>query len=180
MPNLTDNADETDKADVADEIEANVINEIAAADKVIVINKPAKAEEADANKANEADTDEANAEADVTNELTSEWGRRANKAVEAEDANANDSNEVIESKEAEDANEVNSIMINEVMLGLLTLFLPFSLTKHFAIFAEVKEFFGINNNQFGSFKGGCLSPCSLMIRFICGDENNNQPVSFEK
>ncbi len=54
MPNLTDNADETDMADVADEIEANVINEIAAADKVIVINKPAKAEEADADKANES------------------------------------------------------------------------------------------------------------------------------
>ncbi len=71
-------------------------------------------------------------------------------------------------------------MIDEVMLGLLTLFLPFSHTKHSTIFAEVKGFFGINNNQLGSLKGGCLSPCSLMIRFVFGDENNNQPVSFEK
>ena len=72
MPNLTDNADETDKADVADEIEANVINEIAAADKVIVIDKPTEAEEVEADKANKAKADEANAEADVANELTSE------------------------------------------------------------------------------------------------------------
>jgi hypothetical protein len=71
-------------------------------------------------------------------------------------------------------------MIDEVMLGLLTLFLTFSLTKHSAIFAEVKGFFGINNNQLRSLKGGCLSPCSLVIPFICGNENNNQPVSFEK
>jgi hypothetical protein len=71
-------------------------------------------------------------------------------------------------------------MIDEIMLGLLTLFLPFSLTKHSAIFAEVKGFFGINNNQLGSLKGGCLSPSSLMIQFVCGDENNNQPVSFEE
>jgi hypothetical protein len=40
---------------VADEIEANVINEVAAADEVIVINKPAKAEEAEADEANEAE-----------------------------------------------------------------------------------------------------------------------------
>ncbi len=45
-------------------------------------------------------------------------------------------------------------MIDEVMLGALTLFLPFSLTKHSAIFAEVKGFFGINNNQLGGLFGG--------------------------
>jgi hypothetical protein len=63
-------ADEADEAIVADEIEANVIDEIAAADKVIVIDKPAEAEEAEADKANEAKADEA--EADVADELTSE------------------------------------------------------------------------------------------------------------
>ncbi len=45
-------------------------------------------------------------------------------------------------------------MIDEVVLGLLALFLPFSLTNNYAIFAEVKEFFGINNNQLGSPFGG--------------------------
>ncbi len=110
----------------------------------------------------------------------------ANEIVEA--AEADDSNKAIKSDEADDANEVNEaialdkavdadeletwldeigavdyfIMIDKV-LGLLTLFLPFSLTKHSKIFAEVKGFFGINNNQLGSLKKGCLSPCSLMI-----------------
>ena len=45
-------------------------------------------------------------------------------------------------------------MIDEVVLGLLALFLPFSLTNNYAIFAEVKEFFGINNNQLGGPFGG--------------------------
>ena len=97
----------------------------------------------------------------------------ANEIVEA--AEADDSDKAIKSKEADDANEVNeaiavddavvadefdliyeigmandSKMIGEVMLGLLTLFLPFSLTKHSTIFAEVKGFFEINNNQLGS------------------------------
>jgi hypothetical protein len=31
----------------------------------------------------------------------------------------------------------------------------------------VKGCFGINNNQLGSLKGGCLSPRSLMIWFVC-------------
>jgi hypothetical protein len=48
----------------------------------------------------------------------------------------------------------------------LLLLLPFSLTKYSVIFTEVKGCFGINNNQLGSFNGGCLSPCSLIIRFI--------------
>ena len=55
-------------------IEANVIDEIAVADEVIVIDKPAEAEEAKADEANEAKADEANAEADVANELTSQQG----------------------------------------------------------------------------------------------------------
>ena len=41
-------------------------------DKVFVINKPVEAEEAEADKANEAEANQANAEADVANELTSE------------------------------------------------------------------------------------------------------------
>jgi hypothetical protein len=57
---------------VADEIEANVIDEIDAADEIIVIDKPTKAGEAEANEANEAEADEANAEADVADELTRE------------------------------------------------------------------------------------------------------------
>jgi len=57
---------------VADEIEANVIDGIAAADKVIVINKLTEAEEAEADEANKAKADDANAEADVADELTSE------------------------------------------------------------------------------------------------------------
>ncbi len=42
------------------------------------------------------------------------------------------------------------------------------------------EAYEVLDNHLASFKGGCLSPCSLMIRFICGVENNNQPVLFEK
>ncbi len=57
---------------MADEIEANVIDGIAAADKVIVINKLTEAEEAEADEANKAKADDANAEADVADELTSE------------------------------------------------------------------------------------------------------------
>ena len=66
------------KADVAvetivtKEIKANVIDKIAAVDKVIVIDMPAEAEEAKADEANEAKANEANAEADVADELTSE------------------------------------------------------------------------------------------------------------
>ena len=57
---------------MADEIEANVIDKIAAANKVIAIEKPAEAEEAKADEANKVEADEANAKADVANELTSE------------------------------------------------------------------------------------------------------------
>jgi hypothetical protein len=53
----------------------------------------------------------------------------------------------------------------------MPLFLPFSLTKYSAIFAEVKESFEIYNNQLGGMTGGCLSPCSLMIRFVCRSES---------
>ena len=96
--------------------------------------------------------------------------RRGCQFDEANDATADEA----------DGTANDSIMIDKVMLGLLTLFVPFSLTKHSAIFAEVKGFFGINNNQLRSLTGGCLSPCSLVIPFVCGNENNNQPVPFKK
>ncbi len=87
-----------------------------------------------------------------------------NKAVEAHEANeankANKANEVDGTNEANEANEVNnaveatevdpSIVANEAVLGLLTLFLPFSLIKHSPIFAEVEgcfEFLDVNNNH---------------------------------
>ena len=63
---------EADKAASEADTEADVIDEIAAADEVIVIDKPAEAEEAEADKANKADADEANAKANVADELTSE------------------------------------------------------------------------------------------------------------
>jgi hypothetical protein len=58
------------------------------------------------------------------------------------------------------------IVIDKVVLGLLTLFLPFPLTKHSAIFAEVKgcfEFLDVNNNQLGTFciESDWVSTCSL-------------------
>ncbi len=122
-------------------------------------NEAIDADEAEADKA-----DAVEAEASVTDEA------EARVADETDDADAID-----EVGTADD-----SIMIDKVVLGLLTLFLPFSLPKHSAIFAEVKGFFGINNNQLGSLKGSCLSPCSRMIRFVCGDENNNQPLTVER
>jgi hypothetical protein len=128
-------------------------------------NEAIDAKEAEADKA-----DAVEAEASVTDEA------EARVADEADEADlTNDADAIDEVGAADD-----SIMIDKVVLGLLTLFVPFSLTKHSAIFAEVKGFFGININQLGSLKRGCLSPCSLVIRFVCGDENNNHPVLFEK
>ncbi len=125
-------------------------------------NEAIDAKEAEAEKA-----DAVEAEASVTDEAEA---RVANKVDLTNDADAID-----EVGTADD-----SIMIDKVVLGLLTLFLPFSLPKHSAIFAEVKGFFGIYNNQLGSLKGSCLSPCSCMIRFVCGNENNNQPLTVER
>jgi len=94
----------------------------------------------------------------------------ANEIVEA--AEANDPDKAIESEVADDANEVNkAITVDEAVVA-----------DEFDKIDEIGTgFFGINNNQLGILKVGCLSPCSFMIRFVCGDdENNNQPVSFEK
>ncbi len=163
-------ADEADEAIVVDEIEANVINEIAAADKVIVIDKPAEAEEAEADEANEAKANEANAKADVANELTSEWGRRANKAVEAEVADANEADdadlvdEAIEIVEIDSANEditidraiavdrANTDICRSLLIDgiAIVLYLVSSLTKYSIIFTEVEGDFEKNNNQLGT------------------------------
>ena len=122
-------------------------------------------------------------EADDANEAIDADEAKADKA-DAIEAEARVADEVVLTDDADVIDEVgtadDSIMIDKVVLGLLTLFLPFSLPKHSAIFAEVKGFFGINNNQLGSLKGSCLSPCSRMIRFVCGDENNNQPLTVER
>jgi hypothetical protein len=70
------------------------------------------------------------------------------------------------------ANEVNETKSNEVDVSVeLPLLIPFSLTKYSAIFAEVKGSFEIDNNQLEGFAEGCLSPCSLMIRFVCTSES---------
>ena len=160
---------QVDEADLADDVT-----------EAEVADKPAEADKAEAYEANDAEADEADAkvdEADVANEATeTDEADLAGEATDATEADwANKADAIDEVGAADD-----SIMIDKVVLGLLTLFLPFSLTKHSAIFAEVKGFFGINNNQLGSLKGGCLSPCSLMIRFVCGNENNNQPLTVER
>ena len=61
----------------------------------------------------------------------------------------NKADDIVKTAEAHNSNEAI-----EIALELLALFLPFSLTKNYAIFAEVKEFFGINNNQLGGPFGG--------------------------
>ncbi len=67
------------------------------------------------------------------------------------------------------ANNTKADKVGDAGMTIETpILLPFSLTKHSAIFAEVKGSFEIFNNQLGGLKGGCLSPCSLMIRFVCG------------
>jgi hypothetical protein len=138
------------------------------------------ADEAKIDEANEADlTDDADVADKAIATVDARIGDldEVDKANEiGKEADADDFNEAIESDEADDADEVNkaialdkaigavkfdeideigtaddSIMIDEVVLGLLTLFLPFSRKKHSAIFTEVKGFFGINNNQLGSW-----------------------------
>jgi hypothetical protein len=53
----------------------------------------------------------------------------------------------------------------------IVLYLPFSLTKYSAIFTEEKGDLEIINNQLGHLKRGCLSPCFLMIQFVCISES---------
>ena len=138
-----------------------------------------------ADKANEDN------EAIATEDAKHDEADKANEIVEA--AEADDSDEVIKSDESDDADEVDEadyadeadeadevdetgvsiempllLEVDEAGVSIvLLLLLPFSLTKYSAIFTEVKESFEIYNNQLG----GCLSPLSLMIRFVCRSES---------
>ena len=129
-------------------------------------DKPAEATEAEAYKANDAEANDAD-KAIVANEIEANVIDEADaagniividKPIKAEEAEAN------EVAESNNTNEVDKVGVTIETPLLLT----FSLTKYPAIFAEVKGSFGVNNNQLGGLKGGCLSPCSLMIRFVCG------------
>ena len=134
--------------DEVDDANEAIDAEEAKADKADAIEAEASvADEAEARVADEAKIDESN-EADLTDDA--DVGDKAIATVDAR---------LVDLDEVDEANEIvkeAEIMINEVLLGLLTLFLPFSYTKHSAIFAEGKGFFGINNNQPGSWNS-----CSL-------------------
>jgi hypothetical protein len=115
-------------------IEAN------ATDKAVVTNEVHKADDVDKAEANEAI-----------------------KAIELP-LDGNEANADIKIHLVKEVKEVSKAKSNEVGVSVeLPLLLPFSLTKYSAIFAEVKGYFGINNYQLGSLKGGCLRPRSLMI-----------------
>ena len=132
-----------------DATEANGADEANAIDKAAAVE--AEASVTDEAKARVADEAEIDKTADF---LTDDADVNLDEFDEADDivktAQADNSDEAIESDEADDANKVNEA----IALELLALFLPFSLTNNYAIFAEVKEFFGINNNQLGGPFGG--------------------------
>jgi hypothetical protein len=74
----------------------------------------------------------------------------------------------IEANESSEARVTNKAEANKAGVSVkMPLLLPFSLTKYTAIFVEVKGCFGINYNQLGGLKRGCLSTCSLLIQFVC-------------
>ena len=144
---MIDEVDDANEADDAEEAKANKADAIEAEASVSDEAEARVADEAEIDEADEADIDEAD-EANLTNDADV-----ADNAIATVDARLGDLDEV------DKANEIikeAEIMINKVVLGLLTLLLPFSLTKHSAIFTEVKGFFGINNNQLGSWNS-----CSL-------------------
>jgi hypothetical protein len=123
-------------------IEANAVKEADKAGKL--------------DKHNEAD--DANNKTEVAIEAEADEDNDAAEAVEAVEAKAGEGNDAVEA--------ADSIVIHEVVLGLLTWFVPFSLTKHSAIFVEVKgcfEFLDMNKNQLGTFCIECDwgSTCSL-------------------
>ena len=132
--------DETDKADLTDNADV--------ADKAIATIDAKLDDLDDVDKANEI--------------IEAAKADDSNKAIKSEESD--DADEVEEADEADEANESVGVFIE------LLLLLPFSLTKYSAIFAEVKESFEIYNNQLGGLTGGCLSPLSLMIRFVCRSE----------
>jgi hypothetical protein len=123
-------------------IEANAVKEADKAGKL--------------DKHNEADN--VNNRTKVAVEAKADEDNDAAEAVEAVEAKADEGSDAVEA--------VDSIVIHEVVLGLLTWFVPFSLTKHSAIFVEVKgcfEFLNMNKNQLGTFCIECDwgSTCSL-------------------
>ena len=136
---MIDKVDDANEAIDAKEAEADKADAIKA--------KASVADEAEARVADKAEIDKAD-KADLTDDADV-----ADKAIATVDVRLGDLDEVNKANEIVKEAE---IMIDEVVLGLLTLLLPFSLTKHSAIFTEVKGFFGINNNQLGSWNS-----CSL-------------------
>jgi hypothetical protein len=154
-------------------IEANAAK---GANKAGKLDKHDEADDAD-NKtevAIEAKADKANDAAKAVEVVEAKADKR-NDAITAVDKTieANDANEFVVVDDANEADWIDdivvaddSIVIYEVVLGLLTWFVPFSLTKHSAIFVEVKgcfEFLDMNKNQLGTFCIECDwgSTCSL-------------------
>jgi hypothetical protein len=78
-------------------------------------------------------------------------------ANEAEEVNESDDADEVENEadDAKDAGDDEADEANEVDKAGVSidtpLLLPFSLTKYSAIFSEVKESFGVNNNQLLGF-----------------------------
>ncbi len=66
-------------------------------------------------------------------------------AIESDESDvADEVDKADKSDKADEADEVDEAGVVSIEMPLL---LPFSLTKYSAIFTEVKESFGINNNQ---------------------------------
>jgi hypothetical protein len=126
-----------------------------------VADKPDKAE---ANEADEAEANEAK-EANVIDEIDA-----ANKANVAKEANVID--KIIVANEANEASlaKANKLLANggiavivkylsksmrhDTIIICVDVLSRFSLTKYSVFIAEVKGYFGINNNQFGGLFDG--------------------------
>ncbi len=141
--NVIDKINAANKANIVEE--AHVIDEIVGAIEADDTNEAIDAKEAEADEADDAD------KAIVVDET---------KANVADKAKAN----VVDETKADEADLTNvtdkaNYVDKAGVFIKMPLLLPFSLTKFSAIFAEVKEFFGINNNQLGSWNS-----CSLNSR----------------
>ena len=123
----------------------------ATADKAEVADKPAKADEAESYEANDAKADEADNKVD-----------EADKAIVSDEIKASVIGKIVAANEAivideviavNEADESNKAVVDDANGAGL-----YSLTKYYAIFAEVKEYFGITapDNQLGK-----RSLCSL-------------------
>ncbi len=139
----------TDIAEVADKAIATVDAKLDDLDEVDKANEIPKA--AEANNSDEAD------DSDEVNEAIA-----LDKALEADKANeANEVNKAVAADEADKANEAIE----------MSMFLPFSLTKYPAIFAEAKGSFGVNNNQLLELEAAVDDVCG---RPYAGNEIDNQ------